>query len=229
MADISSIKRPETLKDIAYREIRNVLSEGRAHNNLLTANGLASELGVSRTPVREALLQLAHEGILEAIDGRGFQVRKFSEKEIRSFFEARRVIELYVVKSIVDKLDEEKLDQIENMIARMRRYADPANHRKFLREDEAFHLQLTDWQDNKCLKSFNEQLRMLVKILGQRALLEPGRSQQVIDEHQAIVKALGKTEPSEAARAMEIHLRNTEEQLLKGLRQAESGNKRVCA
>jgi DNA-binding GntR family transcriptional regulator len=229
MTGVSSIKRPETLKDIAYREIRNILFQGGAQNNLLTANQLANDLGVSRTPVREALLQLAYEGILDPIDGRGFRIRNFSEKEIRNFFEARRVIELHVVESVAGKIEAEQLHQIEKTIERMDHLAESANQAGFLQEDEKFHLQLMDWHDNQYLKGINEQLRMLVKILGQKALAAPGRGREVLDEHRAVVTALKAADPRQAGRAMENHLRNTEEQLLKGLRKAESEKEQVGA
>src|SRR5262249_47924641 len=91
-----AIDRPRTLKDQAYREIKQQLLAGHLeHERLYSAQHFAERLGVSRTPVREALLQLASEGFLVCLDVRGFKIREFSDQEIRDLFETREVIETH--------------------------------------------------------------------------------------------------------------------------------------
>src|SRR5688572_21556 len=83
MLEARPLARPESLKDLAYREIKNHLTAGKlSPDEIYSAAQFADILQVSRTPVREALLQLATEGYLVFIEGRGFKVRPYSEKEI---------------------------------------------------------------------------------------------------------------------------------------------------
>src|SRR4051812_43635930 len=104
------LQRPGTLKDLAYREIKQQLVSGRLlRDRIYSAQHFAEQLGISRTPAREALLQLASEGFLVCLDVRGFKVREFSEKEIRDVFETRQVIEAYVVERAAGELSAEEV------------------------------------------------------------------------------------------------------------------------
>jgi DNA-binding GntR family transcriptional regulator len=81
------IARHGSLKDAAYRQIKELLLSGRLeHGRLYSAQYFAEMLGVSRTPVREALLQLTSEGSLVCLDVRGFKIREFTDKEVRDVF-----------------------------------------------------------------------------------------------------------------------------------------------
>src|SRR5262249_55457354 len=78
------IERSASLKDAAYTQIKNLLLGGQlAPDRLYSAQYFAEMLGVSRTPIREALLQLTGEGFLVCHDVRGFQIKEFTDKEIR--------------------------------------------------------------------------------------------------------------------------------------------------
>lgn len=84
--------------------------------SIITATQFADILGVSRTPVREALLQLAGEGFLDAINGRGFRMKEFSGKEIRDFFETRTIIECHVVSQLVGSLNESDFSLLDETV-----------------------------------------------------------------------------------------------------------------
>src|SRR5262249_30400706 len=102
------IDRPLSLKDSAYRAIKDQLVSGQLdQNRLYSAQHFAALLGVSRTPVREAMLQLAGEGLLVCLEARGFKIKLYTVAEMRDVFETRRMIETFVVKQLIDKLTAE--------------------------------------------------------------------------------------------------------------------------
>src|SRR6516165_9949921 len=98
-ADLTAgrILRRGSLKDLAYQEIKELLVSGQLKpDRLYSAQHFAQLLGVSRTPVREALLRLANEGFLVCREVKGFQIKEFSRKEVQDVLETRAVIETHV-------------------------------------------------------------------------------------------------------------------------------------
>lgn len=211
-----TIPRPETLKDLVYRRIRELLLAGRlpAHE-IHSANQLADKLGVSRTPVREALLQLSAEGFLEPLKGRGYRMRQFGAREIGELFEARQLIEGHVVQKVAQRAggDASRLAPLEQAMAAMKKAEAKVDEGAFLEADEAFHRALLAQQENRQLASLLENLRACVVLLGHAALTREGRMREVRAEHERILDALRKGDAAAAARAMQAHLAATEAQV----------------
>lgn len=218
MNSVSRIERPESLKDLAYGRIRDRLVSGQLRSDeVYSAIQFAEGLGVSRTPVREALLQLAAEGFLDVIDGRGFRVRDYSEKEIRDIFETRRLIEAYAVERAAEGLTAEELadlDRNQKTLAERGRKGEPVS---FLETDRAFHMSLVRRNGNDLLVSLMDRIRNHIAIFGLRALSREGRTQQVVAEHSRILKALHRHDRAEAVRALRDHLVATEKHVLEGV------------
>jgi len=184
---------------------------------IITANQFAATLEVSRTPVRESLLQLASEGFLVAMDGRGFMVRQFSEKEIRDFFEVRRMVEGHVIEHLVETMHQSDLDEMEGSLLLMGQRAKDEDFGGFLETDKTFHMDLVRRYENSLLITITEQIRTLIAILGQKALSSPGRIQRVLEEHSKIVEGFRTRNVQHAVKAMINHLNITEREILKNL------------
>ncbi len=215
MFDARPLERPESLKELAYKEIKKQVLSGRLDaERLYSAHQFAGILGVSRTPVREALLQLAAEGLLALVDGRGFRIRPFSEKEIRDFFETRRVLETYVVGRLAGRLAADHLRGLDDHLALLGRLARRLDPPAFLEADRDFHMGLVRRLENRFLESIMDEIRNRIALFGLKALARPGRPQEVIREHGRIVRALRRGDPRQATRAMEEHLASTEKHVL---------------
>lgn len=211
----AKIKRPDTLKDIIYENIKGLLNSGGIEpNRIYSANHFAEKLGVSRTPARDALLQLVNEGILVAVQSRGFKIKDFSEKEIRDFFETRKIIELYALEKLVTEPDEQTLGKLHNILNNMCRLRELENVADFIEADKEFHMEIIRRYGNLFLVSILENIRSLISIFGQRAVSYKGRFQEVIQEHRLILSALQKRNKAEALSAMRKHLENTEGHLI---------------
>lgn len=216
--ELQKIKRPETLLSLAYDKIKGLLVSGQLNfDEIYSANQFAEMLGVSRTPVREALLQLAAEGLLLPVQGRGFKIKGFSEKEIRDFFEARLMIETYVIGRLVKGMKAADVKPLQISLKQMVQSAQKGDRHGFLEADKAFHMNLIHRYTNRLLESIMENIRNLISILGQKALSSSGRFEEVLQEHQAILEAVKEKDAKKAAKAMSHHLNKTEKTIIETL------------
>lgn len=209
------LERPASLKDAAYRQIKGLLLSGQLERDrLYSAQYFADSLGVSRTPVREALLQLASEGFLVCKDVRGFKIKDFAAKEIRDVFETRQVIESYLVKRLVEEMTAADLQGMERSLQSMKTAAAQEDAHGFLENDKEFHMLPVRRTGNLHLLAVMDAIRNQMSIFGLTALLHPGRYQEVIREHEAILAALRQRDKKKAVQAMSQHLATTEGRIL---------------
>jgi DNA-binding GntR family transcriptional regulator len=212
------LEQPGTLQNQAYERIKTLLIKGQLEfDEVYSANQFAEILGVSRTPIREALLQLTAEGFFVSLRGRGFKIKEFSEKEIQDFFEARKMIEAYVIEQLVDEVSEEDLKPLDDSLGQMINGHKKLGSYSFLEADKSFHMDLIHRYENSLLESIMGNIRDFISIFGQKALASPGRVQEVIQEHQDILEALHQRNKMEAVRALKYHLDATEKSLLENL------------
>ena len=218
MDNLSKLEQPGTLQNLAYERIKTLLISGQLEfDEVYSANHFAEILGVSRTPIREALLQLTSEGFFVSLRGRGFKIKEFSEKEIQDFFEARKMIEAYVIEQLVDEVSAEDLKPLDDSLAQMINGHKKTETYSFLEADKSFHMNLIRRYENSLLESIMGNIRDFISILGQKALASPGRVQEVIREHQHILEALHQKDRIKAVQAIQYHLDATEKSLLENL------------
>lgn len=111
---MGKINRKISLSDIAYNKIKDALCEGRIiPGDILSESQLAADMGMSRTPVREALRALASEGWLEIKNGVGTLVKSISSKDIEDLYEIRCLLETYAARTAVFYITTEEIDVLE--------------------------------------------------------------------------------------------------------------------
>lgn len=111
---MNKVKRRVNLSERAYGQIRDALCEGRiAAGDILSESQLATELGMSRTPVREALHALASEGWVEIKRGIGAYVKPISSKDMEDLYEVRCLLETFAIKTSVFNITNEEIDSLE--------------------------------------------------------------------------------------------------------------------
>ena len=205
------IKAPASLKDMALQAIKeaiwaNVLHPGKIYSE----PQLAQELGISRTPIREALLELSGQGFLTVIPRKGFKINQFSVEEIHHLFTFRRAIEMAVVSEIMPRVNAADIEQIDDIHARDIAAAQTTSRRAFIRVDREFHTFLASRTKNKYLISAQENVRDLIDWVGTKMLQRPERRREAIREHSAIVRAIRKKDLPATLQAMENHINITE-------------------
>ena len=203
--------RTKSLKDQAYEILRSSvitgqLEPGRLHNE----KDLARGLGISRTPVREALLDLSKEGMIVFVPRKGIMIREITRRDISDVMELRKVIESYIIESCCSKLTPEDLKRIGKIIEKQRALASKGDHEGYVEADRNFHLFLASRTGNRQLLHVMENLRDLLHFMAIKAIAYQDRMDQVLREHKRICTALEKRDQKKAKEAMFLHLDTTE-------------------
>ena len=212
---MEKLKRPDTLKFQAVEWIMELMATGQLKaDEVYSANHFAKIMGISRTPAREALLQLTSEGYFISLLGRGFKIRQFTEKEIIDFFETRKLIETYIIKHLDNLLTEDFSRILEDNLKRMIEFAAKKDIIRFLDADKTFHMSLVNLYNNTQFAAIMDNIRNLMTIMGERALAKSGRLTEVISEHRLIIDALNRKDFKVAVQAMFDHITSTEQTVL---------------
>ncbi len=215
MKDILPISRTKSLKEKAYDILKELILTGRLEQGELhNEKRLAEVLGVSRTPVREALLELSREGMVIFVPSKGVKVRKITAKQVQEVFEIRRIIEGHIIQIISKQLTLTDLKKIDKIIGKQKRLAGGDEMVAFIEVDKEFHLFLASKMGNQQIEAILENLRDQIHLMGIRAIQDRSRLQQVIREHHRIFSALKKKNGKEANKELILHLNNTEKKLV---------------
>ena len=215
MKGVLPISRTKSLKEKVYDILKELILTGRLEPGMLhNEKRLAEVLGVSRTPVREALLELSREGMVSFIPSKGVKVRKITTKQVQEVFELRRIIEGYIIKSISKQLSPADLKKIEKILTKQDRSASKDEEVTFIEMDKEFHLFMASKMGNEQIETILQNLRDQIHLMGIRAIKDSPRSQQVLKEHQRIFSALKKKDAKRSHDELMRHLNNTEEILI---------------
>ena len=211
MEQIIPISRAKSLKEQAFDKLKELIITGALEpGELQNEKRLADALGVSRTPVREALLELSREGMVAFVPGKGVEVCKLTTHQVREVFEIRRIIEGYVIKKITPRLTEADIKEIDRNISNQEKVLRRTERLAFIEYDKQFHLYLASKIGNQQIESILDNLRDQMHLMGIRAVENDSRMKQVIEEHRAIFSGLKDGNPQEAFDALISHLENTE-------------------
>ena len=211
MEQIIPISRAKSLKEQAYDKLKDLIITGALEPGALhNEKRLAEALGVSRTPVREALLELSREGMVAFVPGKGVEICKFTVQQVREVFEIRKIIEGYIIKKIAARLTDTDIKKIDENISNQEKMLLKTERLAFIEYDKQFHLSLASKIGNQQIESILDNLRDQMHLMGIRAVEDESRMKQVIEEHRAIFAGLKEGNPQKAFDALIDHLDNTE-------------------
>jgi DNA-binding GntR family transcriptional regulator len=193
----------------------NILSGHFIPGERLAEEHLAEELGVSRTPVREALHKLEQEGLIEPLESRGFCVPQDSIEEIEDLFDIRTVLEGYTLKIICERITDEQIAMLEEIIEK----ADDALRRKRIDEVFQWNTQFHDTlhslvADKRRFHSLIVNMRKYVLRYRKDTLRNLGAAKRAGAGHRQILLALKLKEPELCERVMRTHIRQSKEDAL---------------
>jgi DNA-binding GntR family transcriptional regulator len=212
MPKFAAIKQPESLAKMAYESIRNSILSGQwTIRELYNEKAIAADLGISRTPVREALLELASQDLIIFLPRRGLMVNRFTRRDVDEIFELRKAIEMATVEKIARTSPPFDLFEIEESLLNQRKAVKQKDYLAFMEADRLFHTRFSDLTNNRRLIAILENIRDMIHVMGVKALALEGRALSVIEEHQTILEAVKKGNIEEARRAMDYHLDQSKE------------------
>lgn len=195
-------------QDSTYDWLRQrIVTLPRHEGAFLSEVALAAEAGVSRTPVREALLRLEAEGWLRIVPRKGALIAPISDAEVGAVMQARLLVEEWGLRQVVDQ-GKELVERLEALVQEQRRHCqDPA---AFIDLDREFHRTIVAAAGNPVLSDFYESLRDRQLRMGVMAVVsEADRVEQVMIEHRAIVEGLRALDQDGALAALHEHLDKT--------------------
>jgi DNA-binding GntR family transcriptional regulator len=164
---------------------------------------IAEALGISRTPMREALKVLAAEGLVTMKVRRGAYVTEVSEKDLRDVYHLLALLESDAARVVAVKASVDQLQQIESLQRELELAT--ADRDRFFEINEAFHMLLLQIADNRWRDQMVADLRKVMKLNRHSSLFKEGRIAQSLAEHSAIVQALKDRQPELAAQRMQAH------------------------
>jgi DNA-binding GntR family transcriptional regulator len=204
-----------TLTDRAADALRRAIVDGRLlAGELYSVARLADRLGVSRTPVREALLLLERQGMVRFERNRGVRVLKTSAHDLDEVFQLRLLLEVPAARRAAELVGERELSALEAELDAMRAQVRPADEAAFMAHDQRFHELLLSAAGNRRLVGIVAGLRAHVRFQGASTVGRGRDLRAILDEHVRILDALRAGDPDAVAEAMRAHLAHTRELLL---------------
>ncbi|GAA0605773.1 GntR family transcriptional regulator [Kribbella sandramycini] len=197
-------------RDRAYQYLRGtVLSDPAVSGTFINEQAVATEVGISRTPVREALLMLAAEDLVQLVPHRGAFVAPVPGREIAEMMQARGVIETWAATTSL-AAGNAPVAAMAAVLEQQRAIVDRGDAKEFIELDSQFHALLVAAAGNAVLGRLYDNLRAKHVLLGIVALQRSEtRRQDVLTEHQAIVDGLATGSSEAAEKAILGHLQTT--------------------
>lgn len=179
---------------------------------------LAESLGVSRTPIRETLVRLEHEGIVRIIPRRGAFVVSQSNKEVIDLLQVREVLEGLVVRLATENMERDLFDHLRRCLKEISS-TDERDDRllKYTPADVQFHALLLEACNNPLLKSMMETVNSHLQMVRLRTVALPGRPEQTVREHYEILEAIEQGNPILAEKSMRKHVESVRRDVLKNI------------
>jgi DNA-binding GntR family transcriptional regulator len=199
-----------SLRDQALAVIRRGMITGEiVPGEIYSASALAAKLGVSNSPVRDAMLSLVHQGLMETVRNRGFRLVPLSDRDRANIYDLRLMLEVPAMRRLAESgLVRGHVKRFEGLAATIVSSEKHGDMTGYLDNDRAFHLGLLDLLGNHQLTSIAGNLRDQTRLYGLRALLDHGQLEVSAREHRPILDAIRDGDNDLAEQLMTQHLRH---------------------
>jgi DNA-binding GntR family transcriptional regulator len=204
------LTRPKSLTDLAHDSIRQLIVGGElAMGEQLSEASLAAQLGISKTPVREALLRLRVDGLIDIQPQRGTFVFLLSPRQVEEICAFREVIEVSAVKLAMEVHRAELVKGLQANVREMTMARKARNWRAIRQLDEAFHQTIVDHCDNAYLQQAHQLIASKISALRARLPEQTDQVDHCQQNHATIVSLMREGRISPTQRALALHIRDT--------------------
>ena len=210
----------------AYKPLREIVSDAlrQAIRDGILPPGerlmeipLAEELGVSRTPIREAIRILEQEGFIVMIPRRGTYVADMSLKDVTEVFELRSILEELAAELAAERITNQEIEALEQHLVEIGNYMNEKNLDKVVQADILFHEILYKASRNDRLVEMIHNLREQTLRFRTLSMSQTGRLAKTWDEHRQLVEAISDRDVERARQIARIHMEESEKTLLAGM------------
>lgn len=199
-----------SLREKIFQKLRQDILDGRykAGDSLVELK-LAEEMGVSRTPVREAIRQLELEGLVSSIPNKGVFVEGITRQDIEDIYAIREYMEGLAARWAIERMDEESLKELETMCELMEFYTAKGDLDQVGKLNSRFHDLIFQSTNSKPLMQILSDFQYYMENIRLASLKSPGRATQSLEEHKEIVQAFKERDIEKGERALVEHIRNS--------------------
>ena len=203
-----------SLRGRVFQSIREDILSGRYEQNTeLKEAAIGAELGVSRTPVREALRQLELEGLVTIIPNRGAYVNMITAMDVQDIYVIRSMLEGLCARWATQSITDEQLDSMEETLCLSEYHTSKKNYEKLYELDSLFHEQLYEAGGSRILNHILSDFHDYVKMVRKATISTSSRSVTSTEEHRAIFEAIKEKDPDKAEALAKEHVKHTIESI----------------
>lgn len=215
---MKKLKIPSNLTTLAYNSIKEYILEGRLdENSRLTEEFLSTQLGISKSPIREALNRLETEGLIRIEPRKGAILRKLSPEEVAELYDLREALEAHVVRTA--RLGPALIAELRASLKRQRQQLKANDRTHYIEEDVHFHAVLAEATGNGHLCAVLENLQNQIWLSRRKSY--DLSSSTAPDFHEGILEALDAADRVKAEEAMREHIQNVKGRLVAFLENRE--------
>lgn len=187
------------LNEQAYDHLQKLITDGQlSYHEIYSETKLAKELGISRTPFRDAIHRLAQEGYIDIIPSKGFRLHQITERDVIETFQIRTALETYCTMQIARDVKGKNnanlrpfFKELDWLMENMKEVMEnDQGIDEFCEYDFRFHRKIIDYLENEQFSSVFASFLYRMKRLAKLSLQHEGRMAQTVEEHQAILDAM---------------------------------------
>ncbi len=207
------------LRDVVFNTLRQAILRGELKpGERLMEIQLANKLGVSRTPIREAIRKLELEGLVLMIPRKGAEVAEFTEKSLRDVLEVRRALEELAVELVCEKITDEQIQDLKDAAEEFKESLKDGDITRIAEADVKFHDVIYMATDNQKLIQLLNNLREQMYRYRVEYLKRSDFHQQLIDEHEEIIETIESGQKDRAVQVVCQHVDNQVEAVMDTIR-----------
>jgi len=218
MQNTLKIEGYELLSQKVYRVLKTEIVKGFLEpGTKLFEDKIATQMGVSRTPVREAIQKLAAEGLIKIAPNQTLIVTEVSLEDVKEVLQIRGVLEGLAARIAAKKITRQEIDELEEIVTQMGLYVIKKDLTSYCQVDDEFHNLILNVCGNKWIIQIRDNLSNFIYRFRIKSLSVPGRLKCSLEEHKKIMESLKKHNSEEADKLSQIHMENTIINILKNV------------
>lgn len=221
MQDNLQVKMDEflPLRDVVFNTLRQAILTGELKpGERLMEIHLADRLGVSRTPIREAIRKLELEGLVTMIPRRGAEVAQITEKNMNDVLEVRRALDALCVELACDRITEEGLERLKEACDSFEQAVKTGEVKKITQADVALHDIITQATGNQRLIQLVNNLSEQMYRYRFEYIKDFHQHERLVEEHRIIYESIVKKDKETATQAAKMHIDNQEKAIIQQMR-----------
>jgi len=212
------------LREDIYKKLReHILDQDYKIGEALIECKITKEMGVSRTPVREAFAQLYADGLVDFIPNKGVRVRGLTKEDIEDMYDIRSYVESVSSRRATLAIKDSDIENLEKILAEENIFIKNNNFQQFIRTDFDFHYGIIKLSESRIYENLLTSMMEYTKSARRNSISIGSRARQAYEEHIAILTAIRNKDTVNAPELMKIHIMNAKKSFIKNMFEKENG------